>query len=456
MPAITTLFGEGGSGTTPYESGSPTLAEALRALIDDNIETRAQFNALLAKLDSELSLEEILELINDAKAKYEAHRILTGGGEHGTADATNAVTAADATDLATGYTLANDLKVQLNAHNAAASEVEESVTLLNEIKVDYEAHRVLVGGGEHPFADSVNAVTAADATDEATAYTLANDLKTQFNAHGAALSELEEAIILLNEIKADYEAHRILTAGSVHGAADTTNVVSSADATDLASAITLANEIKVDYEAHRVLTGGGEHTVADAVNVVTAANASDLGTLVTLANDLRVQYEAHRVYLTGPCHGAADATNVVAAPAVPAAAVHLTDDVTNVIAAPDATTFATLKALANELRTDYEAHRIDTTSHGAADATNAVAAVAVGTAGVHQTDDVTNVVSSPDATTQATLNTLANEIRTDYEAHRVDTTSHGAADGTNVITEPAAATDYAATLTPAALTTTKG
>lgn len=127
---------------------------------------------------------------------------------------------------------------------------------------------------------------------------------------------LDLAITLVNELKADYNAHRVLTAGGVHGAADSTNAVTSADATDLASANTLANEIKTDYEAHRVLTAGSVHGAADSTNVVTAADATDLSTLITLVNDLRTQYEAHRVLIAGSVHGAADSTNTVSAAAV--------------------------------------------------------------------------------------------------------------------------------------------
>jgi hypothetical protein len=128
---------------------------------------------------------------------------------------------------------------------------------------------------------------------------------------------LDLSITLVNELKADYEAHRVLTAGSVHGAADTTNVVSSADATDLASAITLANEIKTDYEAHRILTAGSVHGAADTTNAVTAADATGRSTLISLVNDIRTQYEAHRVLTAGGVHGAADSTNVVSAASVP-------------------------------------------------------------------------------------------------------------------------------------------
>lgn len=127
---------------------------------------------------------------------------------------------------------------------------------------------------------------------------------------------LDLSILLVNDLKAMYEAHRVLTAGSVHGAADTTNVVTSADATDLASAITLANDIKTQYNAHRVLTAGGVHGAADTTNPVTSANATDLATLITLINEIRTDYEAHRVLTAGGVHGAADSTNVVTEAAV--------------------------------------------------------------------------------------------------------------------------------------------
>ncbi len=120
-------------------------------------------------------------------------------------------------------------------------------------------------------------------------------------------------VTLANELKVDYEAHRVLTAGSVHGAADATNAVSAANATDLATAITLLNDLRTQYEAHRVLTAGSVHGAADATNAVSAPAATDLATAITLANELKVDYEAHRVLTAGSVHGAADATNAVSA-----------------------------------------------------------------------------------------------------------------------------------------------
>jgi hypothetical protein len=54
MAAIPSDFGVGGSGLTPNGgSGSPTLADALRDAATDLAELRAQFIALLAKIDAD-------------------------------------------------------------------------------------------------------------------------------------------------------------------------------------------------------------------------------------------------------------------------------------------------------------------------------------------------------------------------------------------------------------------
>ncbi len=123
---------------------------------------------------------------------------------------------------------------------------EEIYALLNELKVEYEAHRVFTTGGVHGAADNTNAVTAADADTKATAITLTNDLKTQFNAHCALVD-------------------------SVHGAADETNPVTEEDLEEGATwteISTMAGAIKTGYEAHRILTTDDVHGAADSTNVV--------------------------------------------------------------------------------------------------------------------------------------------------------------------------------------------
>lgn len=71
-------------------------------------------NATAAATD----LTTVQALANGLKTTYEAHRVLTT--LHATADATNTISAATATDLATSITMLNELKLDINAHVAAA------------------------------------------------------------------------------------------------------------------------------------------------------------------------------------------------------------------------------------------------------------------------------------------------------------------------------------------------
>lgn len=119
---------------------------------------------------------------------------------------------------------------------------------------------------------------------------------------------------LLNEIKADYNAHRVLTAGPVHGAADNTNTVTVADATDAPTRIALANDLRAKYQAHRVLTAGGVHGTADNTNTIVLPPATDDATAVALTIELKAKYNAHRVLITNGVHTTADNTNVTTSP----------------------------------------------------------------------------------------------------------------------------------------------
>jgi uncharacterized phage protein gp47/JayE len=134
----------------------------------------------------------------------------------------------------------------------------------------------------------------------------------------ALTADLATLLTLANELKADYEAHRILTSGPVHQAADTTNTIAAADATDLSSLLTLANELKADYNAHA--DDGTAHYNADTGNDVTEANATDLETAALLLDDLKTQYNAHRLTVGGsPVHQNADTANEVTTAGLPTA-----------------------------------------------------------------------------------------------------------------------------------------
>lgn len=68
---------------------------------------------------------------------------------------------------------------------------------------------------------------------------------------------------------------------------------------------------------------------------------------------------------------------------------------------------------------------------------------ALGQAGLVQHHAPTTEVSTPDATDDTTLIALANALTTAYEAHRVDTDAHVAADSTNALTATTTCTTQA-------------
>lgn len=114
------------------------------------------------------------------------------------------------------------------------------VVLANDLRTQYEAHRPDLTF--HDNADGVNTITAPVATDLATSITLLNDIKAKFNGHR--------------------------TEATIHPMDDVTNVVTSPNSTDAVSAVILSNELKTRYNAHR--TAPGVHIVDDATNIVTA------------------------------------------------------------------------------------------------------------------------------------------------------------------------------------------
>jgi len=126
-----------------------------------------------------------------------------------------------------------------------------------------------------------------------------------------ALSPLAEMIAMVNDVKAQYNAH-CADGTTAHTIADSTNTVATADATDEATAYALANALKAAYEAHRVLTAGSVHDGADATNTIGSADATTFATMCTLIEELKEEYEDHRVNVS-TCHDGADVTNVVTA-----------------------------------------------------------------------------------------------------------------------------------------------
>lgn len=156
----------------------------------------------------------------------------------------------------------------------------------------------------------------ATALGTATSFEIPNSGVTfELSPSGVDLTALNT---LINELYTDQNAHVILTAGSVHGAADNADVVSIAAASDTATRIARINALRAAYELHRVKTAGGVHGLADSTNVIVAPVATDDSSALVLALDLKAKYNAHRVLTTGSVHGGADSTNATTA-AAPAA-----------------------------------------------------------------------------------------------------------------------------------------
>lgn len=131
-------------------------------------------------------------------------------------------------------------------------------TAINALKAQVGA-----GSSFHLDASEVT-VTAANATDLASALVLVNQMLQVYRFH-----------------MADTLAHKVVGV----------DLASYADATDLATAITRVNDIKAKYNVHRASTT--HHYTADATNVVAVADATDLASLQTLANDVKAKLNAH-------------------------------------------------------------------------------------------------------------------------------------------------------------------
>lgn len=112
-----------------------------------------------------------------------------------------------------------------------------------------------------------------------------------------------------------------------------------------------------------------------------------LNSLVLIANALRTDYEAHRVDDLAVNN------------------VHTDADAVNFITAPAATfgDIVSLVALANDLRTTYEAHRVE---------------LGAGPPTVHSAADNVNAVAAPLATDLASAALLILDLQTKYNAHR--------------------------------------
>lgn len=124
------------------------------------------------KLDAEdpIDLPTAVLFANALKAKYSLHIADAAGvgtGAHQGADATNVITAADAT-----YTAGNELV-----------DVPALIALVTDLQTNYEAH-IAVTPAVHAAADAANGLdSAVPPTTVGECITILSDIKAKFNAH---------------------------------------------------------------------------------------------------------------------------------------------------------------------------------------------------------------------------------------------------------------------------------
>ncbi len=158
---------------------------------------------------------------------------------------------------------------------------------------------------------------AADLASQDSAVLLALNACTNIS-----VSSLDDTLqTKVNSIRAAYEAHRVLTTGSVHAAVDATNFVrTNLNVSTDEGAIAALNDIRYELTQHMLnrvtAPATAPHTFPDATDVIRVGSASDKRTGHSLADNTWTIYEAHRVKVTGTpgnVHGLADSTNVLAA-----------------------------------------------------------------------------------------------------------------------------------------------
>jgi len=152
--------------------------------------------------------------------------------------------------------------------NLTNIKAEQAIVQLNKLRLDLL--RIQTGLIAH--ADASTNIGVATAAALPAVLLAANAAKVAYNAHVASVCDATSGL-------------------GAHLAADATNPTAVADATDQDTANALLNDIKAKYAAHRVLTSS--HPQADATNTVTSADATNLATSITLANELVTKLNAH-------------------------------------------------------------------------------------------------------------------------------------------------------------------
>ena len=193
---------------------------------------------------------------------------------------------------------------------------------------------------------------------------LADWKKTSANLYESTVARLDATTLYtdgnaLSIVATAWHNHVQTSAGyALHGAADNTNTVAGS-AVDLATAIVRLNNLRTAFNAHVILTAGSVHAVADGGSVVATAACTNLQTALDLWRDLRLALSNHGDSSTAHVPG-------IGVAAIDGNLMPWTEPPQNL---------AELLTQTEELVALYDAHRIKTSfsaPHANADASNDV------------------------------------------------------------------------------------
>lgn len=140
----------------------------------------------------------------------------------------------------------------------------------------------------------------------------------QIRNAGLPAFELAGAIALANSLKSTFNTH--IADAAEHTAADTTTIVTAADAYDLATLITLVSELLGDYTAHdadAVLASPTYHQAQTTANSLTDTTApTTLTECLDRLDDLKAKYNLHDADSTSHTTGGTHAVSTVRVPTI--------------------------------------------------------------------------------------------------------------------------------------------
>jgi hypothetical protein len=223
-----------------------------------------------------------------------------------------------------------------------------------------------------------------------------------------------------------------------HFRADATNTFTTAVPTDQSTLNSFLNTFKTKLNAHYQLAGlvhcwaAYKHALSYGAPHIKADTTSTISTAA--ATDLGTV-----ITLANACQTALNAHYRLAEPVHKWAGnsyssrrggAHLRADTTNTVSAADATDLASVHTLLNELKGDFNAHYITGEPLHRLDA----GAYNSSRGAPHISPDTTNTESSADATDAASLYTLLNSMKAKMNAHCAKTSgTHHVADATNTV-----------------------